>query len=242
MIFIPRRKIVILLIFTFFLSLPAIFIHIHSKDVFSEKLTGTVIIDAGHGLPDGGAVGALGTVESSLNLSIAKGIQKNLEKKGYNVIMTREDENSLSDESGNISEKKKKDMRKRLEVINTTGADMFVSIHMNKFTDSRYKGAQVLYSGNFAESEKLAFLIQKRLHSLKENESQRSHMKAPAGLFLLKNAQIPAVLVECGFLSNYDEEKLLNTVKYRKALAKAITKGIEDYYKGEEENENICNR
>ena len=112
---------------------------------------------------------------------------------------------------------------------------------MNKFTDSRYRGAQVIYSGNFEESKELASAIQKRLHLLPDNKSKRTEAKAPKGIFLLKNAQIPAVIVECGFLSNYDEEKLLNTDKYRKELTKAILDGIESYYERIGRSESIRN-
>ena len=239
MIFIPRRKIIIFTIFIAMLAFLSITIHHQSSGVFSGEITKRIVLDAGHGLPDGGAIGASGTIESELNLKIAKKVQKLLKKKGYDVIMTREDENSICEDEKGISSKKKRDMQKRLEIMNSAEADMFVSIHMNKFTSSVYRGAQVIYSGNFRESEELAGIIQKELHSLPDNKSKREHLKAPSGIFLLKNAQIPAVIVECGFLSNFDEEKLLGTEKYQDALAKAISKGIENYYERNEENENI---
>lgn len=172
-----------------------------------------------------------GTIESTLNIKIAKLVEKSLTKKGYNVIMTRTDEDAVSDEGKTLAQRKRSDMYKRLETINSSDADMFVSIHMNKFTDSRYFGAQVIYSDNFVQSEQLASFIQSRLCALKENQSKRTHSKAPSGIFLLKNAKIPAVIVECGFLSNYDEEKLLNTPEYQKSISVAIIKGIEDFYK-----------
>ena len=153
--------------------------------------------------------------------------------------MTRNDENSICDEEKNISSRKKSDMKKRLGIINSSGADMFVSIHMNKFSSSYYCGAQVIYSGNFKESEELARIIQKELHSLPDNKSKREPLKAPSGIFLLRNSQIPAVIVECGFLSNYDEEQLLCTEKYQNSLAKAIAKGIDNYYERNGENESI---
>ena len=103
---------------------------------------------------------------------------------------------------------------------------------MNKFSDSKYSGAQVIYSGNFPESENLASLIQNQLCLFEENKSKRSHLKAPGSIFLLKNAKIPAVIVECGFLSNFEEEELLGNKKYQKKLAGAISKGIQKYYSG----------
>lgn len=241
MIFITRRKIIILIIFTFMLSLSTVIIRYQSTNVFSDRLTKKIIIDAGHGLPDGGAIGMNGTIESTLNIKIAKLVEKALSKKGYTVIMTRTGENAITQEDGNISSKKKSDMKKRLEIINNNEADMFVSIHMNKFTDSKYRGAQVIYSGNFEESSLLAALIQKELHTLPDNKSKRSHLKAPNTIFLLRNARIPAVIVECGFLSNFEEEELLNSQKYQLSLAKAIIKGIENYYERKLQNENIRN-
>ena len=241
MIVIPRRKLVIFMLFTCIFALSTFIIHHRSTNVFSDKLTKRIIIDAGHGIPDGGAIGANGTVESTLNIKIAKKIEKILSKNGYKVIMTRTDEDSINTEGKTTASRKRSDMYTRLKIINSSDADMFVSIHMNKFTDPVYRGAQVLYSGNFKESELLAALIQKELHNLSDNKSKRSHLKAPSGIFLLKNAKIPAVIVECGFLSNYEEEKLLNTKEYQKELAKAIAKGIENYYERNDKNENIRN-
>ena len=228
MIFIPRRKLVIFMLFTCIFALSTFIIHHRSTNVFSDKLTKRIIIDAGHGIPDGVAIGANGTVESTLNIKIAKKIE-------------RTDEDSINTEGKTTASRKRSDMYTRLKIINSSDADMFVSIHMNKFTDPVYRGAQVLYSGNFKESELLAALIQKELHNLSDNKSKRSHLKAPSGIFLLKNAKIPAVIVECGFLSNYEEEKLLNTKEYQKELAKAIAKGIENYYERNDKNENIRN-
>lgn len=241
MIFITRRKIVILIIFTFILSLSTFIIRHQSTDVFSNELTKKIIIDAGHGLPDGGAIGMNGTIESTINIKIARIVEKKLIKKGYTVIMTRTGEDSITQEGESIASRKKSDMKKRLEIINNNDADMFVSIHMNKFTDSRYRGAQVIYSGNFEESSFLASLIQQQLHTLPDNKSKRSSLKAPSSIFLLKNAEIPAVIVECGFLSNFEEEELLNSPEYQLSLAKAVTKGIENYYERKMQNENIRN-
>ena len=242
MIFIPRRKIVVFSVFIAMLSFLTLSAHHQSLDVYSQKNTDCIIIDAGHGVPDGGAIGINGTIESDINLKIAKKVQKLLEKKGYTVIMTREDENSIYRNGQNIASKKKDDMYRRLEIINSSDADMFISIHMNTFSSHKYRGAQVIYSGNFKNSEELAGFIQKELHKIEENASKREHLKAPDGIFLLKKADIPAVLVECGFLSNFDDEKLLSTDSYQQNLAKAIVRGIEKYYeKIGDKNEDIRN-
>lgn len=242
MVIVKRRKLVVLFLF---MLLFAVSLTVYKEDesaVFSGNITKVIVVDAGHGLPDGGAVGMTGTIESELNIKIAKLLQEELGKKGYTVIMTREDDKTIAEGDKSISGRKKEDMHKRLDIINSSSADMVVSIHMNKFTQSQYRGAQVIYSGNFEESKALASSIQKRLHLLPENQSKRTEAKAPKGIFLLKNAQIPAVIVECGFLSNYDEEKLLNTDKYQKELTYAILGGIEDYYERIGRDEGIRNR
>lgn len=233
MIIVTRRKLVIFLFFSvlFITSL------IHGGDdisnVFSGKITRCIIIDAGHGFPDGGAIGARGTVECTLNIKIAKKIKKELAKKGFRVIMTRSGENCLADKNGTISEKKRIDMHKRLDIINNSNADLFVSIHMNKFRDSRYRGAQVIYSGNFTQSLCAARFIQSELNKLRENNAERTQLQAPSSIFLLRNAEIPALIVECGFLSNFEEEELLSDASYQTKLAKAIAKGIENYYQNQ---------
>ena len=108
---------------------------------------------------------------------------------------------------------------------------MFVSIHINKYTDSRSRGAQVIYSANYLQSAQLATSIQEELCLLKNNKTKRTQMKAPDSIFLLKKATIPAVIVECGFSSNFSEEQLLITDEYQNELAGAIVSGIEKYYK-----------
>ena len=242
MIVIQQRKLVVLILFFALLVLSITVCRQDERTAFSGSITKVIIVDAGHGLPDGGAVGMRGTIESELNIKIAKSLREELTKKDYTVVMTREDEQTIADGGSSIGERKKNDMHKRLDIINTSNADMMISIHMNKFTDSRYRGAQVIYSGNFPESKELASAIQKRLHLLPDNKSKRTEAKAPGGIFLLKNAQIPAVIVECGFLSNFEEEELLNTEKYQKELAKAISLGIEDYYERNEKNESVRDR
>lgn len=230
MVYIARRKVVVAGVFLA-IALFALFLPKEKNaPVFSGELSRTIIIDAGHGFPDGGAVGMNGSIESTLNLKIALLTQKSLEKKGYTVVMTRDSEDCLSDEGKTLAVRKRSDMYKRLDIINSSAADMFVSIHMNKYTDSRYRGAQVLYSGNFQQSQLLAESIQNALCTLKENISKRAVLRAPESIFLLKNAAMPAVIVECGFLSNFEEERLLNTGKYQKAVSGAIVKGIENYY------------
>ena len=107
MIYIPRRKIVVFMLFTLIFTLSALLLHRESENVFSGAVTGKIIVDAGHGLPDGGAVGATGTIESTLNIKIAKLLQKELQKNGYTVIMTRSDENTITEDGKTIASRKR---------------------------------------------------------------------------------------------------------------------------------------
>lgn len=230
MIVISRRKFAVFILFLVCAIIAAAAPQKKEVRVFSQRVTKRIVIDAGHGFPDGGAVSQSGTVESVLNLKIALYTCKMLEKKGYTVIMTRKGNDCLSEEGKSYSQKKKNDMKKRLEIINNSKSDIFISIHINKFSDSRYNGPQVIYSDNYVQSEALAGFIQKRLHLLDTDFTKRDTIKSDRDIYLLKNAAVPAVLVECGFLSNFKEEQLLITDSYQKELADAITKGIEDYY------------
>lgn len=183
-----------------------------------------VIIDPGHGSPDGGAVSANGNVESDINLAIAKKLAEELSERGYDVVMTRDSKNGLD-------KKKKTDMKMRLEIMQKTPADIFVSIHANKFRQSKYRGAEVLYSDNFIQSTLLAQLIMDEIRDIDPQNQTRTISEAEKSLYLMKNATVPSVIVECGFISNPEEEKLLLSKDYQSRMASAICEGIISYYK-----------
>ena len=192
-----------------------------------------IVIDAGHGNFDGGAESPNGVLEKDLNLVIAKKLEKRLTEDGFRVIMTRSDDNGIHNEAlTDITEKKKSGMYQRRDIMNESGAEMFVSIHMNMFQDSSCSGPQVFYSPNREESEMLAREIQMRLAEL--SVEKREIKAAGQGIYLLKTAKIPAVLVECGFLSNPLEEAKLCTEEYQNRIVNAIAVGIEQYIKGQE--------
>lgn len=196
---------------------------------FMQENDTCVIVDAGHGIPDGGAVGAGGTIEQEVNLSIAKKLCEVLEGKGIKVIMTRSDENSLISD-GSLREMKISDMKKRLEIMKNSDADLFISIHMNFFPSEAVKGLRVFYSANHKEIKPLAENIQNGMSKL--TGAKTSDVKAAErSLFLMKNPPLPAILIECGFLSNKDEEKKLNDDDYRSRLAWSIADEIEKYYR-----------
>lgn len=241
MILILRKKVVVLCAAIAVVSALTIF-SFGGRDVpiFSKSNGKVIVIDAGHGDPDGGAVGSAGTIESSLNLKVAKKLESQLSKRGYTIIMTRKDENGLNtDKSKSIKEKKREDMSKRLEIINSSDADLFVSIHMNLFQEKKYRGAEVIYSDKFENALLLAELIQAELKAIDPENQTRSVKKHDGGIYLLKNAEIPSVLVECGFISNPQEEALLKDKEYQERIACAICDGITEYYRSIEGRKDV---
>ncbi len=199
---------------------------------FRHENLRTIIIDPGHGLPDGGAVSKSGVKESPLNLKIALKLKEELTERGYEVVLTRNGEDGLD-------KKKKADMYKRLEIMTKTPNDMFVSIHINKFSQAKYRGAEVLYSPNFVQSTLLAQLIMDKIKEIDPKVQTRSIKQAEKSLFLMKNATVPAVIVECGFLSNSEETELLQKSAYQARIASAICDGIGEYYRNVEDYENV---
>lgn len=189
-----------------------------------------IVVDAGHGEPDGGAVGPAGVAEQAINLTIARFLQEQLEKAGIEVVMTRTEAEGIYDTGlSTVREKKRSDLFNREKVMNDSGADLFVSVHLNKFSQSKYSGPQVFYSPNKAESEQAAKCIQNSLISTLAPPSEREIKKSTDDIYLLKQAKIPAVLVECGFLSNPQEEALLLQEEYQKKVALAMYQGIISY-------------
>lgn len=204
----------------------AVMISVRTVPTISLKKPYTVVVDAGHGEPDGGAVGVNGTIEKDINLQIALKLQEVLESRGVRVIMTREDDNSICDKSAKtLHEKKVSDMHNRLEIINTSGADLFVSIHMNSFSDPSSGGLHVFYSRNHPEAEETASLIQ---DAMSELTGAKTHAVKAASdtLYLMKNTVPPAILIECGFISNPEEERLLNDEKYQSKIAFSIANAM----------------
>lgn len=193
----------------------------------------TVIVDAGHGGFDGGAVAMDGTSEKNINLKIAKKLKSMLKLNGINVIMSRESDTAINDYGTKIHTKKKSDMQNRLELMKENPDAVFVSIHLNKFTTSAASGAQVFYSDNFELSGTLAESIRKSIVALLEPENNRSIKKGTSSTYLLYNAKVPAVLVECGFLSNKQDLENLKSDEFQSKIAFAISEGILNYYRRE---------
>ena len=172
-------------------------------------------------------MGPGGTEEKDINLDIVLKLQEVLENRGTHVILTRSGDSGIYDSSaGTIHEKKVSDMKKRLGIINNSNADLFISIHMNAFSDSTSNGLHVFYSRNHPEAEETAAAIQDSIAAL--TGAQTHTVKTASDtLFLMKDPTPPAILVECGFISNPREEMLLNTDEYRAKIAFAIADAID---------------
>lgn len=186
----------------------------------------TLVIDAGHGGIDGGAVGVNGTIEQQINLQIATRTQALAQYFAVPTVMTRTDEQALVDNpQDSIRTNKAADLNARLALAQAQPNAVFVSIHLNIFQQAETYGAQVFYSTNHADSALWAKNLQDTLVAGIANDNQRIQKAADSSIFLLEQLQCPAVVVECGFLSNADEEYLLTTPEYQKQLAACIVAG-----------------
>lgn len=186
----------------------------------------TVVVDAGHGGSDPGKVGVHNEEEKKINLAIAEKLKRNLEHQGIRVVMTRKDDDGLY--TAGAPNKKREDMNRRIEIINGSGAALAVSIHQNSFTDSKYKGAQVFYYEASEDAKAMAELLQKSLIQNADGTNTRQ-AKANDSYYLLKKSEIPAVIIECGFLSNGEEALKLSEDSYQEKLAWAVHLGIMQY-------------
>ncbi len=190
----------------------------------------TIVIDAGHGVPDEGAQSTTGTTEAETNLKIALKLQNLLETSGCNVILTRSDENAIYDlDSTTLRQKKISDIRNRVKIGNESSADIFVSIHLNKIPQGQYWGWQCFYKNGDEKSTNLAKQIQTNLNDAIQKENKRVAMKLDT-VYIMKHVEIPISIVECGFLSNPEEEKQLLEDEYQNRLAWGIYNGITDYF------------
>lgn len=191
----------------------------------------TVIIDPGHGGVDGGAVGYNNIVEKDINLSISLKLRTLFEASGFNVVMTREDDSSIHDaDSLTIRAKKITDIHNRSKLLEKYKNAIFISIHQNKFEQPQYHGTQVFYSKNNSKSKELASFIQTDVKELLQNDNKREIKPAGKDLYILYHAKIPAVMVECGFISNPKEAMQLINDDYQSKMAFAIYCGTLDYY------------
>ncbi|WDV45346.1 N-acetylmuramoyl-L-alanine amidase CwlD [Clostridiaceae bacterium M8S5] len=197
---------------------------------FSPIIGKVIAIDPGHGGFDPGASGRTGITEDKINLQICLRIRRLVEQAGGRVVMTRETDKGLdTDKSKTIRQRKNEDMRKRRILINNSNPDAFVSIHLNSFSQSSSHGAQVFYKSRCENSKVLANIVQKELKRVLDNNNKRLPQPR-SSIYLLKQVKAPSVLVECGFLSNPREEKLLQAESYQEKIAWSIYIGLINYF------------
>ena len=198
--------------------------------VFAEQAP-DVIIDAGHGGIDGGAVGTAGTPEKDVNLAIALRLQARLEKDGFRVLMIRATDRSIHDASAvTTRQKKTSDLKNRLAISARYPSAVYVSIHQNSYPSAKVQGTTLYYGPKNSCSEAIAKAVRAAVLQQLQPDNKRVMKQAGGDLYILSNTAAPAVLVECGFLSNSAEEALLTTPVYQQAMANAIADGLEAYY------------
>lgn len=208
-----------------------------SSDKFVTTDVPVIIIDAGHGGEDGGAVVQENVVEKDINLSISLKINDILSLLGFNTYMVRETDKLIYDiDSSTLRQKKNSDLRNRLSLMNKFENCLYISIHQNKFEDSRIWGAQTFYSPNDEQSPILAEFIQSSIISLTQPNNKRVIKKTGTNVFVIYNATKPAIMVECGFMSNNDELLKLKDNKYQNQMSFSISNGILNYYISEVKN------
>lgn len=196
--------------------------------------TPVIVLDAGHGGFDGGAVVG-SVVEKDINLAISLRLRDLMRVCGYHVSMTREADVSTADsETGTTRSRKVSDIHNRLKLLESHANAVFLSIHQNKFQQSRYYGAQVFYSPNHPDSAVLAQTLQDQFRLLLQPENTREIKRAGSELFLLYHAKVPAVLVECGFLSNPAECEKLTTPDYQSQVALTVLSATAQYLYGQQ--------
>ena len=192
------------------------------KNDHSPRSNYTIVIDAGHGGPDPGSIGYKTKVyESEINLKISKMLQSKLEEAGINTVLTRSTSEALAEGRGRAF--KKRDMEMRREIIKESRPNMVISVHQNSFTNHSLHGAQVFYDKTSNISKEIAEFIQTEFQ---KNLDHANKSISPGDYYMLKCTTAPSVIVECGFLSNETEEKLLQTNEYQQKIVDSIYLGI----------------
>lgn len=190
-----------------------------------------IVLDAGHGGLDSGCVGVGGELEKDINLAIVKNLKQLLEFSGFDVVLTRSEDVSIHDENiAGVRNQKVSDMENRKKIVEKYPDSIFFSIHQNQFTQAQYFGAQMFYSTRNKTNFKLAQYMQTSFQELQPANNREIKLIDNA-LFLFKETVQPALLIECGFLSNADDAKNLGNAEYQKKVAFTIYKGMQEYLK-----------
>ncbi|MCD8047272.1 MAG: N-acetylmuramoyl-L-alanine amidase [Clostridiales bacterium] len=208
-----------------------------ATETFSPRLREEyiLVIDPGHGGADGGAVSVSGVAESELNLAIALKCDQIAGLFGQQTVLLRDTEESLADpEAETLREQKRSDMENRVAVVNATSDALLLSIHQNQYTDSKYSGAQVFYQPD-EESQGWAKLTQTLLREFLDSDNRRQAREMPSDLYLMSHIACPAILAECGFLSNPEEDHRLQDDGYQTQMAVVLMGACLGYWYGSSE-------
>ena len=218
------------ILITFCLVMYSAFSNITARtDSDSMEQQPMIVIDAGHGGEDGGAE-VDGVLEKDINLSIAGKLSEILRLCGCRVTEIRDEDISVYDsDAQTLREKKVSDLKRRVKIANENDNNILVSIHQNKFDNSAYSGAQLFYSSNHDDSRVLAESIRSAITSLLQKDNTRELKPAGSDIYLLDHAEVPAVIVECGFLSNQQERSKLMDDDYQNEMAYAVAMGVLEY-------------
>lgn len=201
-----------------------------SEGIPAQIARPTVVIDAGHGGADGGGVSVNGVPEKGINLDIALTLSDMLRVLGYDTLLTRTEDVSIHDENvEGLKNQKISDMENRLELFNTSGA-VCISVHQNRYTDPVYNGAQMFYHRDNAEGAQLAESLRARICGYLQPDNTRETKPMDDELYLLCNCENPAVMAECGFISNSEEAAMLEQEPYRRQMAFALMCGLNDFH------------
>lgn len=201
--------------------------NVSKEEKKAKKDQVVIVVDPGHGGEDPGKVGINDVLEKDLNLQIAKKVKKLLEEAGIKIVMTRTNDK--------VPDAKKEDLNQRVQLINETKPKLALCIHQNSYPDEKIKGAQVFYHTITPEAEDVASIVQEQLRTVDPTNTRQ--IKENDTYFMLKNTQVPTIIVECGFLTNPDEATKLTQEDYQDKLAQAICEGVVKWMNGDGEGE-----
>lgn len=201
--------------------------NVSKEEKKAKKDQVVIVVDPGHGGEDPGKVGINDVLEKDLNLQIAKKVKKLLEEAGIKIVMTRTNDK--------VPDAKKEDLNQRVQLINDTKPKLALCIHQNSYPDAKIKGAQVFYHTITPEAEDAASIVQEQLRTVDPTNTRQ--IKENDTYFMLKNCQVPTIIVECGFLTNPEEAAKLTQEEYQDQIAQAICEGVVKWLNGDGEGE-----
>ena len=234
-----KTRLILSFVLVFLIAITSAIIFEHSK-IFIKNTSAlfanecVIIIDAGHGNFDGGAVANDGTIEKDLNLNVAKFLDSTCKANGLRVYMVRSNDSSLEDDcNANIRKRKNSDLRNRVALMQKYQNSIYISIHMNKFSDTSVHGAQIFYTPNFVDAKHLADSLRNYVNLFDETNT-KAIKKGTKDAYILYDAKCPAIIYECGFMSNREELSKLKETKYQQKIAFSIYLGILEYFNTKE--------